>query len=174
MISKHVWQLTWWTKTSWPPSSGVTNPHPFATLNHLHFPLLRPPPASTTNICDWNSNIHHSSSRIKKCIVLYCIFINALNMNVEYVNYLALGIINIKRTFLFLSLFYFSSFFPSCTNVIFSLLIYVTSDTKVSTSIPASKGSKLPSQSKGAFPIYMYNFEISLLNKNGIPIWNTI
>ena len=31
--------LTWCTKTSWPPSSGVTNPNPLATLNHLHLPL---------------------------------------------------------------------------------------------------------------------------------------
>lgn len=30
--------ITWCTKTSCPPSSGVMNPQPFATLNHLHRP----------------------------------------------------------------------------------------------------------------------------------------
>lgn len=35
---------TWWTNTSCVPSSGVTKPHPLATLNHLHRPLFRPPP----------------------------------------------------------------------------------------------------------------------------------
>ena len=31
--------LTWCTNTSWLPSSGVTKPKPFTTLNHLHFPV---------------------------------------------------------------------------------------------------------------------------------------
>ena len=34
--------LTWCTKTSCPPSSGVIKPHPFATLNHLHLPRRLP------------------------------------------------------------------------------------------------------------------------------------
>lgn len=32
--------FTWWTNTSEPPSMGVMNPHPLATLNHLHLPRL--------------------------------------------------------------------------------------------------------------------------------------
>ena len=29
----------WWTKTSLPPASGVINPYPFASLNHLTIPV---------------------------------------------------------------------------------------------------------------------------------------
>lgn len=37
-----VFYFTWWTKTSLPPSSGVTNPKPFFELNHLQIPLRIP------------------------------------------------------------------------------------------------------------------------------------
>src|SRR5206468_2473865 len=36
----------WWTNTSLPPSAGVMNPYPFASLNHLTVPVAiqTPPP----------------------------------------------------------------------------------------------------------------------------------
>lgn len=37
-----IFYFTWWTKTSLPPSSGVTNPKPFFELNHLQTPLRTP------------------------------------------------------------------------------------------------------------------------------------
>lgn len=42
MFMCHVFYFTWWTKTSLPPSSGVTNPKPFFELNHLQIPLRTP------------------------------------------------------------------------------------------------------------------------------------
>lgn len=44
--SKNDAILTWWTKTSCSPSSGVMKPNPFTRLNHLHRPRRRsePPP----------------------------------------------------------------------------------------------------------------------------------
>src|ERR687884_117587 len=36
----------WWTNTSFPPSAGVMNPYPFASLNHFTVPVAiqTPPP----------------------------------------------------------------------------------------------------------------------------------
>src|SRR5712691_349845 len=33
------WMAVWWTKTSFPPPSGVMNPKPFASLNHFTVPV---------------------------------------------------------------------------------------------------------------------------------------
>lgn len=38
-----LYLFTWWTNTSWPPSSGVIKPHPLFILNHLHLPRRKPP-----------------------------------------------------------------------------------------------------------------------------------
>src|SRR5581483_6795054 len=38
----------WWTKTSLPPSAGVMNPYPFASLNHFTVPVaIQTPPLTT-------------------------------------------------------------------------------------------------------------------------------
>src|SRR5204862_1523201 len=34
-----IWISVWWAKRSLPPSSGVMNPKPFASLNHLTVPV---------------------------------------------------------------------------------------------------------------------------------------
>src|ERR1700680_179324 len=41
LLKPSPWIAEWWTKQSLLPSSGVMNPKPLASLNHLTLPVLR-------------------------------------------------------------------------------------------------------------------------------------